>query len=264
MFVSVQLSEGLGKQLFQIATLLQLQKDRTIVLPYDENNKAPFFQDKFYVLPDFDYRQISFTQFMYDTEATEATANIQQSNHHLMLKGTFQTFKNISDDIRKKMIELVYSNEDLMYEAYEKYNAIKRYFGEHTTDNDIICVHIKRNVVADKNTLYLDYYKKALHMANKKYVVIFSDDIEWCKKNVAKNLYQYDNIYFVDNLYPHELEFIMMSMFQHHVIANSAFSLWASFISSYDNENQIIIAPRDWYVDKTDKAIYHKKITHII
>jgi hypothetical protein len=264
MYVSIQLSEGLGKQLFQIAALLRLQKDRTIVLEYNKNTKSPIFQDQLYVLPDFDYRQISFTQFLYDTDATDITTNIQQSNHHLMLKGTFQTFQNITDDIRKKMIEIVYSNEDLMYEAYEKYNAIKRYFGEHTTDNDIICVHIKRNVTADKNTLYLDYYKKGLHMANKKYVVIFSDDIEWCKKNIAKNMYPYENIYFVNTMSSTEVEFILMSMFQHHIISNSAFSLWASYISSYENRKQIIIAPKDWYFEETMETIYHSKITHII
>lgn len=256
-YISIELTEGLGKQLFQIAALLRLQKDRTIIF----NNDLPvFLQDQFYALPEHDYRQISFTHFVYDTDINPAT----HSNHHLMLKGTFASFHNITEDIRKKMINLVYSNEDLMYTAYDKYNQIKRYFGENTEDTDMISMHIKRNESQDKHSIYLDYYKMALHTANKKYVVVFSDDIEWCRKNIARNLYNYENIYFVDTHSTPELDFILMSMFQHHIIANSAFSLWASFISAYDNERQIIIAPDDWYIRKTYNSIYHRKITQII
>lgn len=262
MYISVELAEGLGKQLFQFAALLRLQNDRVIVLQYNDNI-TQLYQDQFYVLPEYDYKQISFTQFIYDTDTNTGIEHVQHSKHNLMLKGSFQTFQNITENIRKKMIELVYSNEDLMYKAYDKYNEIKRYFGEHTTDNDMICVHIKRNTTSDKHILYLDYYKKALQMANKRYVVIFSDDIKWCKKNVAKNLFQYDNIYFADTNSP-SVDFITISMFQHHIIANSTFSLWTSFISSYENDSQIIIAPKDWYPYHNNSTIYHKKITHII
>jgi hypothetical protein len=265
-YISVELTEGLGKQVFQLSALLHMQNNRTIIFE-DENCLSRLFQDQFYVLPNYDYRRISFTQITYDTDLQHPT---EQSKHNMMLKGAFQTFKCMTEGLRKKMINLVYSNHDLMYKAYDKYNEIKRYFGEDTSDNDMICMHVKINTSADKSRLYLDYYKKALQIAGKKFVVVFSDDIEWCKKNVAKNLYQYEKIYFVDTRElpeTDEIDFLVMSMFQHHILANSSFSLWASFISAYDNDEQLIIAPTDWYHEKqtiTIHPIYHKKISHII
>jgi len=266
-YISVDLKEGLSKQIFQISALLHAQNNRTIIFE-DENCLSTLFEDQFYVLPAHDFRHISFTQFTYDTDLQHHT---EQTKHNMLLKGAFQTFKHMTDGLREKIIHAVYSNQDLMYKAYDKYNEIKRYFGEQTEDNDMISMHIKINTSADKSRVYLDYYKKALQIAGKRFVVVFSDDIEWCKKNVAKNLYQYEKIYFVDTRElpeTDEIDFLVMSMFQHHILANSSFSLWASFISAYDNDKQLIIAPTDWYHHEkttiTIHPIYHKKISHII
>lgn len=57
-----------------------------------------------------------------------------------------------------------------------------------------------------------------------------------------------------------------MTMIKHNVIANSTFSLWALFVSSYTNK--IIIAPQKWYAEhggaKEWREVYHKYITNII
>lgn len=291
LYTSIEILGGLGNQLFQIAFILHFlkmsrQQNRPRELVFkdvdDVGNKYQLprkafwntlFKDQFNVLQDHDYTQLvtncitykqgehhKFEQLPYDT------------NNSILFQGYFQSFKYIDDDIRDQMINHIYSNEDVMYKAYEKYNDIKRHFGTDTQDDDMISVHIRRTDYVWDSTyhhnLYLDYYKTALQMANKKYVVVFSDDIDWCKKNIAKNLYQYDNIYFVDSKHVEnnvEIDFILMSMFQHNVIANSTYSLWASFISSY--KNKIVIAPKNWYSQNGPQKwdeVYHKYITHII
>jgi hypothetical protein len=110
-------------------------------------------------------------------------------------------------------------------------------------------------------------------IANKKNVVIFSDDIEWCINNfnVYANKEGLYNVYFIsDKIFKEnelyiktDIEFILMSMFKNNIIANSYFSLWASFISYY--KTKIIIAPKRWYSCdgyKEYDEVYHKYITH--
>ena len=156
-----------------------------------------------------------------------------------------------------------------MYKAYDLYNQIKAFFGSDTQDDDMVSVHVRRtDYILSKDyhfNLQKDYYQKALTMANRKKIVVFSDDIQWCKANIDKSWYDYDNIYFVDSGIV-ELEFILMSLFQHNIIANSTYSLWASFISTYQNP-KIIIAPKMWNAHQASQnwdEIYHKYITHII
>jgi hypothetical protein len=276
---SVDIIGGLGNHLFQIAMILFYSKksNKKIVL----NNKEllpdrfnqirktfwdTLFKDKFDVVPETDYNKMLFHTY-YESHAHKYVELPFEYSNNILFKGYFQSFKYIDDDIRKQMIDLVYSNADLMYDAYEKYNNIKTKFG--CEDDDMVSIHIRRTdfiLLKDfHNNLTFDYYKDALKTANKKYITVFSDDIEWCKQNINKDLYEYIDIHFVD-INNVEIEFILMSMFQHNIIANSTFSLWASFISTYQ-QPKIIIAPKIWYGStglKEHNEVYHKYITHIM
>lgn len=272
---SVDILGGLGNHLFQIAMILHYAKksNKQIVLKYEENLPDNFnqvrktfwnslFKDKFNVINKKEYEKIVF-HTQYEPHPHKFLNLPFDYSNNILFKGYFQSFKYIDDKLRNEMIELVYSNQDLMYEAYEKYNEIKNKF--NCEDNDMVSIHIRRTdfiLLKDfNNNLSLDYYREALKIADKKYIVVFSDDIEWCKENIN----EYNNIHFVD-INNVEIEFIMMSLFQHNIIANSTFSLWASFISTYQ-QPKIIIAPKNWYGStgpKEHSEIYHKYITHII
>jgi len=166
------------------------------------------------------------------------------------------------------MIEYIYSNKEIVGKVEKIYNNIKKNF--ECYDSEMVSLHFRRtdyiyeedwicNLAEDFN-----YYKDALNIVNKKYLVIFSDDIEWCKTYMNNNFNEYKNIYFVQEN-DVAIEFLLMSMFQHNIIANSTFSIWASFISK--KNNKIIIAPKNWYSKNGSKKwqeIYHKYITHII
>jgi hypothetical protein len=166
-----------------------------------------------------------------------------------------------------------------MYPAYYKYRDILDYFGSDTKDNDMVSLHIRRGDYLSLSNynynLEMNYYKDALHIANKKNVVVFSDDIEWCINNFNDYVNREGtyNVYFVSNkiykenevLIKDDIELILMSMFQNNIIANSCFSLWASFISFY--KNKIVVAPKRWYSCdgcKEYDEVYHKHITHYI
>ena len=301
LYTSVDIIGGLGNQLFQIAYIiyfLRLSKKnkikRKLIFKYaedvgDEINiflktiRKPYwntlFKGLFRVLNADDFKNIPLNILHCEKIPHTFVEPPSNDKYNILFKGGYQTFKHIDDSLREKIIGIVYSNEDIMYPAYYKYRDILDYFGNNTKDDDMVSLHIRRtDYLSLSNYNYnldMSYYKEALQIANKKKVVVFSDDIEWCTGNFSDyvnrdNIY---NIYYIstkifkdDELeIKEEIEFILMSMFKNNIIANSYFSLWASFISYY--KSKIIIAPKRWYSCdgcKEYEELYHKYITHVI
>ena len=130
------------------------------------------------------------------------------------------------------MLNIVYNNEDVMYPAYYKYRDILDNFSDKTLDDEMVSLHISK-----KDLIDIDYYKNSLENMNKKYVVIFTDDIYWFSNNILDkiNINSKYNIYYViEN--DKSIEFVLMSMFKNHIIEQTSYSLWASYISYYDNK----------------------------
>lgn len=115
-------------------------------------------------------------------------------------------------------------------------------------------VHVRRGDYLDSKNLSihgicdLDYYKKSIdyienNASDTKYF-IFSDDIEWCKKNLeVKNAIFIEN----DNCLPHE-DMYLMSLCKNNIIANSSFSWWGAWLNQ--NQDKIVIAPKIWFTDE--------------
>ena len=300
LYTSIDIKGGLGNQLFQIAYIiffLRLSKKnkikRKLVFKYEEYTRSSsdeihrktywntLFKGLFRVLTASEFKNIQLN--ILDNEIITPHKYYEHPSdvkYNVLFMGNYQTFKNIDDTLREKMISIVYSNEDIMYSAYYKYRDILDYFGSNTKDDDMISLHIRRDdylSLSNYNySLEMCYYKEAIKIANKKNIVVFSDDIEWCINNFNNYVNRENeyNVYFVSNKIfkdtesniKDDIEFILMSMFKNNIIANSYFSLWASFISYY--KTKIVIAPKRWYsCDSNCKEydeLYHKYITHII
>ncbi|HEY8740185.1 MAG TPA: alpha-1,2-fucosyltransferase [Candidatus Dormibacteraeota bacterium] len=85
------------------------------------------------------------------------------------------------------------------------------------------------------------YYRAAVERLPRTNIVIFSDDIEWCRENLAWT----NPVQFVDGNADHE-DLFLISQCKHHVIANSSFSWWGAFLS----RNRRPIYPRPWFGDE--------------
>jgi hypothetical protein len=94
----------------------------------------------------------------------------------------------------------------------------------------------------------LEYYKNAINLITQKvkdpYFFIFSDDIDWCKKNLQLNF----PVEFIGNNNTDDKNYEdirLMSCCKHHITANSTFSWWGAWLNPSDSK--IVISPAEWF-----------------
>lgn len=93
-------------------------------------------------------------------------------------------------------------------------------------------------------TEYPSYYERAMKHFNGSFLV-FSDDIEWCKKQE-----QFKGCEFSEGL-SEEDDFNRMASCADHIIANSSFSWWAAYICPHTG---LTIAPKKWHRDGIERT----------
>jgi hypothetical protein len=93
----------------------------------------------------------------------------------------------------------------------------------------------------------LDYYRTAIdHIrahVSAPHLFVFSDDAEWTRANLTSDL---PTTYVSAN--PPDKGFRdlqLMSLCQHHIIANSSFSWWGAWLNG--QPGKIVIAPKTWF-----------------
>lgn len=171
-----------------------------------------------------------------------------------------ETGFNYSPLVKKDNVQLFgYFQSDKYFNDYKKdiQNLFLKYYYEHLQDNIImpqgvnVSIHFRRtdylNLKDVHPTPTLEYYNNALKYIESKVgdfnLLIFSDDIEWCKK---QDFYKKYTHYFIKDTDVNEL--YKMSLCNHNIIANSSFSWWGSYLNL--NPDKIIIAPKQWFGKK--------------
>jgi len=157
------------------------------------------------------------------------------------LKGYYQSEKyweHCEDLVRE---ELTFKNE-IYNEAIKQINEIKNGY------EGLISIHFRlTDLAANPNYPTLpndhpDYYQLAINKfkdyTNHRFV-IFSDDIELCKKMISNK----DETFFVENNSDY-VDLCMLSLCDHNIIANSTFSWWGAWLNR--NPNKKVIAPSKW------------------
>lgn len=96
----------------------------------------------------------------------------------------------------------------------------------------------------------VEYYARAIElliqMVQKPHFFVFSDDIEWAKKNLSNIGFAGLCTFFSHNRgLTNYVDMQLMSLCQHHIIANSSFSWWGAWLN--DNPRKIVIAPSKWF-----------------
>jgi hypothetical protein len=112
--------------------------------------------------------------------------------------------------------------------------------------NNPIAVHVRRGDYLNLQNVHPipseAYYTEALKRlnSNNRDVLLFSDDVNWVKSNLANKV---SNPIVVDSG-DQSLDMILMSQCNDFVIANSSFSWWASWLCK--NPDKRILCPKVW------------------
>lgn len=143
-----------------------------------------------------------------------------------------------------------YVQDPAYFEKYE--NAIKIMFGGGIGSVDRVCVQVRRGDYVN-NPFYVDlmntdFYQKAMAMFPNEKFLVFSDDIEWCKKQEI-----FKGCEFNENGEDWEDINRMASCNRGHIIANGSFGWWGAYLSPHKTK---VIAPskEHWYSDGIERT----------
>ncbi len=249
MILTTHTSGGLGNLLFMIANIFNLSKKYSHEIVIYKNNRDinpsntkrkliweyDIFKN-FKIIDSIEYNnfnKIYETGFIYNYISLN-------NNLNYCAHGYFQSYK--------------YFDENKIDFINSLYNPHKDYVEKYITDiknkyinKNIISIHFRRTDYLKRPDVHLnlplEYYIKAMQIFNLDDVFIFfSDDIQWVKEQVVFEKF-INKIYFEEE--NEELSLWMMASCDHNIIANSSFSLWASYLNL--NPNKKTIAPSRWF-----------------
>lgn len=273
----MNLKGGLGNQMFQYALGRNLSLKNNTELKL---NISSFKKDKLFRIYSLSIFNISATtifnpKLISRNIITQILSKVSKKNY-ISLKQKNRYFKK--DILTKKgnifldghwMSEEYFKNIRKMllndFKIKEKLHKKNTILLKKINSTNSIAIHVRRtdyiNNPVTKSILCTcsqEYYNNAIKYLKKKIknpkFFIFSDDINWCKKNLKLPL----NSVFVD-INPLEkgyLDLELMKNCKQFIIANSSFSWWGAWLS--ENKNKIICAPKKWFVNQNEGDIVPK------
>ena len=125
---------------------------------------------------------------------------------------------------------------------------------KHIKENNSVSLHVRRGDYASHATINyihgltdLEYYHTAIKKIQSKvkdaHFFIFSDDPDWCKKNLKLS----SAATYIDHEHKSYEGMHLMSLCQHHIIANSTYSWWGAWLNP--SKDKLVIAPKKWFND---------------
>jgi hypothetical protein len=228
-----------GNQMFQYATLYALGKELhyEIGVPYNQRNQ----NDKLdFCLPDvFDLSASNssqnFMSSMYIEPHFNYDANIHNIPDNCNIRGYFQTekyFKKYKKDLINKEFKFKQSIETQANELFAGKNS------------ELVSLHMRLgdylNVPECHPICSIEYYKEALKLIpSDVQIILFSDDYG-VANNIIKDLGRHVMMYGSNDKF---LDMCLMTKCEYHIIANSSFSWWGSWLSN----SKKTIAPKQWF-----------------
>jgi len=271
----IELVGGIGNQMFIYVTAKRISEEKRYAIKFDPAYYSWWPRRKTFA------RRLDLDKFNVNLEIAnekEVRRLIWRTNNryfNVLLKryGYFsKNFRKPKDVFNDKGLKDIYmsgfernlnyiekniKNLRKEFSLKEKYKEKIKNILEKIKKEDSVSINVRRGDLTefkDGNILGVDHYKKTLKIIKNKIknprFYVFSDDIEWCKKNLDF----IKPITFVEgNSALEDLE--VMKNCKHNILANSSLSWWAGMLN--ENKNKIIIAPIKFYHRERHK---HKKI----
>jgi hypothetical protein len=249
---------GLGNQLFQWSIVQALSEKNNCKYKFDISF---YFQNQNYFTPSLRKFELhSFKNIKINILNDEDLINKKilkineeniknyeieiKSDHINFLDGYWQN-ENYFKDKEESIRNILKIPDNLKDYLYAKYPILHQ--------KQTVSLHVRRTDYLNLSHYHynqdIEYYNKAFNYLNNKNinVLIFSDDIEWCKNNL-----KFKNTYYIEGE-EDKTDLYMMSLCTHNIIANSTFSWWGAWLNN--NYNKIVIAPDKWFAASGPKHI---------
>lgn len=237
---------GLGNQLFQISHALAQgwKHKRGIVFFPDswtpgQGRNAKNYINNIFRLVNFSDKIEGFTH-VYEGPFEYSEVNPLETN--TSFHGYYQSSKNWFgyDDLIREVFQ---PNPTVIDDFKSKYPQLLQ--------PNTLSLHVRRSEYLQfpeiHPTISIEYIQEALKVIGEySTVFVFSDDHEFVKEKL-----NFPSVIFVNE--PEDyLELWLMSMCQNHIISNSTFSWWGTFLNQ--NKNKKVVAPSTWFGPKGPNA----------
>ena len=243
------LKGGLGNMLFQIAATKSFSIDIKTDCSFPNlTNHLKFLNEDQTYNPKLNYA-FEYESLLTKLNSTSPTKPLSTYNfpfHYvnpimkdeIIIDGFFQSEKYFKHN-RESILNFL-NFEVISHLVKEKYNNI--------INNNSTSVHIRRGdyvrLPSHHPLQTKEYFNSSINLLKNKTdnFVIFSDDIDWCKKNI-----EIDNCIFIENEKDY-IELYLMSQCKNNIISNSSFSWWGAWLNNKDDK--VVIAPKIWFGQK--------------
>lgn len=236
-FITSRLQGRTGNIMFQLANgyVKSLEYNRQFVAPFSESSTGHLEKNLFrkldfllpvtlgiknasYITPPFTYSEFSPT-----------------IDNPTVFQGWYQSEKFFG-----KYTEVV---KDLFSPSPEFYQKVFKDF-PFLTYSTVAAINVRRGDYLTQPTRHpvitLEYIEEAYkYLPPHDVLLVVSDDIEWCKKNI-----KFPNIVFNETYWDQDALWLL-SLCDHFIISNSTFSWWGAWLSRTDNK--IVVSPSIWF-----------------
>lgn len=140
-----------------------------------------------------------------------------------------------------------------------------KHYAELMTSDNSVSIHIRRgdyvNAPNFKGICTLDYYRKAINEVRKHIekpaFFVFSNDQEWCLKNL-KDVFEDSDVHFITNNKGKDSyrDMQLMSLARCNILANSSFSWWGAYLNK--RKDNLVFVPVHWTNNISDKDAYEE------
>ena len=170
--------------------------------------------------------------------------DIRKYRHSTYIRGYFSDLQYYDD--MKKLLQREFRLKDSIRVSSELRDVLK--------EENTVSIHIRRGdfTKLSRDISQKKYYPRALEKIEKtikkQIYLVFSDDIEWVKKNMEIH----GKILYISEMgFTDYEEFTIMKNCKHNIMANSTFSYWAAYLN--ENPNKTIVCPKRWTVNAIPK-----------
>lgn len=236
-YVSGKTTGQLGNQMFCIATTLAYAWDHNLtpIFPFLNSANANRSYNRDHIF------------FRLDTTTPSPTVMSVYRDRELnykpippfrdvVLEGPFFSWKYF-DHHREKILALFAPSEKVL-------NYLNKKYEELISAPNTVAIHVRTTSPQVHRVAFpfpgLNYFALAIEQfSDDSIFVVFSDRINWCKKNFSERFPDKTFVFIEGN--DHIEDLFLMSMMKHHILSNLTYSWWGAYLNQ--NPDQIVYVP---------------------